>query len=131
LARALVPAAPEGRVCSPLYQEYGIPQDDAMTSETQDRALLVLHVTGRLDADGVRALADRLDAEDGAREVVLDLGAAREVDHVALAVLAHDLRQRSTPRVVLRGLCEHHIRMLRYFGLDVRAEPPPPSVLVN
>jgi hypothetical protein len=82
--------------------------------------VLVLHVAGTLGAMGVRALQQRLDAENGAQTVVVDLGTARKLHHVALAILAHDLQRRVRPRVVLRGLEEHHVRLLRCFGLDLR-----------
>ena len=62
-----------------------------------------------------------LRASPGAR-VIIDLTRVRDVESLGLARLAQELaRVRGSPNVVLRGMCEHHVRMLRYFGVDAGA----------
>ncbi len=91
--------------------------------------VVVLHVKGTLDAAGAVALQHRFDAEDGTHVVVADLGEVSQVQPVGLLLLAHDLRRRVRPRIQLRGLREHHVRMLHCFGLHVRtAREPPPAL---
>lgn len=53
--------------------------------------------------------------------VVLDFTRVREFYDFGVAVLAYGLAQRSEslPRIVLRGLRTHQLRMFRYFGVDV------------
>lgn len=78
---------------------------------------VVLRIEGVVDPDRVGALRARVDElRDLATSVVIDLSEARGVHHLALAMLADDVAKRRAPAVVLRGLCEHHLRMLRYFG---------------
>lgn len=84
---------------------------------------IFLRISGRLDAAAAHALDARLDQIDRRSLVVVDLGAVHDVDHVALAILASDLARRQQPHVALRGLCEHHVRMLRYFGFEIGAAP--------
>jgi hypothetical protein len=89
-----------------------------------EQIVLVLRVGGNVDPESVAALRARIDAlETLPGSVVIDLCDARHVEHLALAMLAEDATHRRAPRVVLRGLCEHHLRMLRYFGHALPAEP--------
>jgi hypothetical protein len=88
--------------------------------------VLVLHARGRLDIAAVRALQQRLDAENGLQTVVLDLEGTHGAGLLSLAVLARDPRRRVRPPVVVRGLSEHHLRLLRHLGFDAgEAEPRP------
>jgi anti-anti-sigma regulatory factor len=85
-------------------------------------------ITIRLDGvfDGASAweLRHTLDAvRQGAQNVVLDFSRVREFYDFGVAVLAHGLAQRGeSPRVALKGLRQHQLRMFRYFGVD--AERP-------
>lgn len=51
--------------------------------------------------------------------VVVDFTKVREFYDFGVAVLAHGLAQRrEEPKVSLRGLRSHQLRMFRYFGID-------------
>jgi anti-anti-sigma regulatory factor len=89
----------------------------------EEKVVLVLRVGGNVDPESVAGLRARIDALEGPGSVVIDLCDARHVEHLALAMLAEDATRRRAPRVVLRGLCEHHLRMLRYFGHALPSEP--------
>jgi STAS domain len=52
--------------------------------------------------------------------VVLDFSHAREVSDLALGVLATTVAASPHPRIVLRGLTQHHERMLHYLGIHAR-----------
>jgi len=89
-----------------------------------DQGTIVMRIRGTVDPETVRALRARIAALQGPPgRVVIDLGDARDVEHLALAMLADDASQRRGPKIVLRGLCEHHLRMLRYFGHPLPVEP--------
>jgi hypothetical protein len=91
-----------------------------------DSTSVVLRVEGVVDPDRVGSLRERVDELRGVTAcVVIDLSEARGVHHLALAMLADDVAKRRAPAIVLRGLCEHHLRMLRYFGKgELVSEPP-------
>jgi anti-anti-sigma regulatory factor len=72
------------------------------------------------DAHALVAAAERLDR--GAA-VVVDLGAATDVQDHELAILAHGLA-RCGVRAELRGVSRHHARVLRYLGLDAALGVP-------
>jgi anti-anti-sigma regulatory factor len=95
-----------------------------MMAQAQDATeeVVVVQFEGRLDAiAAARVRPYLLRASPGAR-VILDLTRVRDVEHLGLARLAQELaRVRGSPNVVLRGMCEHHLRMLRYFGVDAGA----------
>lgn len=70
--------------------------------------------------DGAAATIIRAKLIDASSDlVVLDFGRAREISDSALAVLAGTLVALERPRVILRGLGQHHERMLRYLHIDV------------
>jgi anti-anti-sigma regulatory factor len=77
----------------------------------------VIRLEGVLDgivARRVEAMLTR--AKPGAR-LDLDLTQVREFHDFGIAVLGHALTH--TPaQVTLRGLRQHHIRVLRYFGIE-------------
>lgn len=90
----------------------------------EEQVVLVLRVGGTVDPESVAGLRARIDALEALPgRVVIDLCDARHVEHLALAMLAEDATRRRAPRVILRGLCEHHLRMLRYFGHALPEEP--------
>lgn len=85
-------------------------------------------LTIRLDGvfDGARAwdLRRRLEAlpETPETRVVVDFSKVREFYDFGVAILAHGLSERHhlLPRVILRGLRTHQLRLLRYFGVEER-----------
>ncbi len=101
-----------------------------MTTTSRPKSGAV-HATGEVRTivvegvfDGARAaeLAHTLEAMLGGSDpVVLDFTKVREFYDFGVAVLAHDLALRRTerePKVSLKGLRTHQLRMFRYFGID-------------
>lgn len=52
-------------------------------------------------------------------ELVLDFSRVRDVEYIALVTVVLAIARRRGRRVALRGLCEQHVRLLRYLGIDV------------
>ena len=76
----------------------------------------ILSFTGRVDEAALREVHALLHGPGPSSSVVLDFSRAREIGcNVAtlIAEIAH-----ASPRVVLRGLCEHQVRILKYCGLE-------------
>jgi hypothetical protein len=53
--------------------------------------------------------------------IVLDFTRARDVDWHALATLTRTLAGQPAGRVEVRGLCDHHLRLLRYLEAGPQA----------
>jgi anti-anti-sigma regulatory factor len=68
-------------------------------------------------------LRKTLETAPRAQTVVLDFSRVREFYDFGVGVLAHWLAQRANtfPRVLLRGLRTHQLRMFRYFGVDTES----------
>ncbi len=80
----------------------------------------VIRLEGVLDGLAARRLEGLLvDADAGAR-LHVDLTQVREFHDFGIAVLAHALT-RTRAHVTVRGLRQHQVRVLRYFGVDTRA----------
>lgn len=92
---------------------------------TSPRRLSAVRVAAgsRLDVGEARRMLGLVrGAQDGA-PVEIDISGARDVEPTGLATLAAGLAE-SGRRAFFRGLCERHVRILRYFGLDPTAPPP-------
>ncbi len=76
----------------------------------------LLRIEGHVDASSAQEVKAFLQGTRRAT-TILDFTHAREVDYYALAAVAAVLIQ-TDKRVAMRGLCDHHVRMLGYFGLD-------------
>ena len=50
---------------------------------------------------------------------IIDLGQVHEFHDYSIAVLARVLAGSCKARIAVRGLRRHHVRLLRYFGIDV------------
>ena len=81
-----------------------------------ERERTVIRLDGIFDVPAARELADRLDAE-GYSDVRIDLTRVREFHDFGVALLAQAIATRRAPTSVL-GLHEHHLRLLRYLGID-------------
>lgn len=82
---------------------------------------LTIRVEGIFDGASALDLRNRLEARRSETErIVLDFTTVREFYDFGVGVLAYSLAQRSTrlPRVSLRGLRTHQLRMFRYFGVE-------------
>ena len=82
---------------------------------------VTLRLEGTLDGRTAREVHASLDACRGCPEVVLDFSHLREFRDAAVPELTPDL---CALRVRLRGLGEHHTRVLRCFGVVVAREAP-------
>lgn len=91
-----------------------------------DHDLPIHRATGVFDEAAARALVAAVARGDRAVAAVVDLSAATDVQDHELAILGEGLAGCGRP-VVLRGLSLHHLRVLRYLGLDgaLGATPPP------
>jgi anti-anti-sigma regulatory factor len=83
---------------------------------TVERERTVIRLEGVFDAAAARQLATRLD-ESGFADVRIDMTRVREFHDFGVALLAQSLAGRRAPTAVL-GLHEHHLRLLRYLGID-------------
>lgn len=75
----------------------------------------VIRVDGVFDVPAAQQLARELaDAGDG--EIRIDLTRVREFHDLGVALLARELAHRERTQVA--GLRHHHVRLLRYLGVD-------------
>jgi anti-anti-sigma regulatory factor len=86
-----------------------------MPGTLQERPAHLIDVVGSLDLPAAVRLRDTLLSLDDREPVVLDFREVRELQDSALAFLASAINSRDR-RVELRGLGEHHFRLLRYLG---------------
>lgn len=91
-------------------------EEEAMPLGIVKTAAHVVEVEGALDVAAAARIRDAVLELDPGDPAVVDLHAVRELDDAALAFLAWSLSSRSG--VELRGLGEHHRRLLRYLGVD-------------
>ena len=89
-------------------------------------AELTFHVEGVLNGVTATELRNKVEAEacdpgsGQAPHIVIDFSRVRESYDFGISVLAHWLGQRGNarPKVHLRGLRTHQMRMFHYFGID-------------
>jgi hypothetical protein len=79
----------------------------------------VIRMDGVFDAPAARRLASSLEDMRFA-DVRIDLTGVREFHDFGVALLAQSLSGRRAPTAVI-GLQEHHLRLLRYLGIDCGA----------
>lgn len=75
----------------------------------------IIRVDGVFDVPAAQRLAREL-AEAGDGEVRIDLTRVREFHDFGIALLARELSGRV--RTSVSGLRQHHIRLLRYLGIE-------------
>ena len=83
-------------------------------NEERERTLIMLE--GVFDVPAARRLAEELD-EARYGEVRIDMTRVREFHDFGVALLAQTIAGRRSPTAVL-GLHDHHLRLLRYLGID-------------
>jgi hypothetical protein len=87
-----------------------------MRSQTAGEAL-VIRMDGVFDVPAANRLARAL-ADTGVQDDVrIDLTQVREFHDFGVTVLAEVLAARGK-RVAVRGLRQHHVRLLRYLGIE-------------
>ena len=82
----------------------------------QERERTVIQLEGVFDVPAARRLAEQLE-EAGFGEVRVDLTRIREFHDFGVALLAQTIAGRRSPTDVI-GLHDHHLRLLRYLGID-------------
>jgi len=88
---------------------------------------ITIRVDGIFDGATAWELRNMLDKHlAGSSTIVLDFSKVREFYDFGVSVLAYWLAQRPNvlPRVLLRGLRTHQLRMFRYFGVDADGRDP-------
>jgi hypothetical protein len=86
-----------------------------MTVEAE-RGRTVIRLEGVFDVPAAQRLAATLD-DAGYAEVRIDMTRVREFHDFGVALLAKSIALRRAPTAVL-GLHEHHLRLLRYLGIE-------------
>jgi anti-anti-sigma regulatory factor len=79
----------------------------------------VIRMDGVFDGPAAERLASELAASRDA-EVAIDLTHVREFHDFGVTVLAGALR--GARRVSVRGLRQHHVRLLRYLGVETAVD---------
>ena len=88
-----------------------------MPGAEPDRPARVFEPEGVLDVLAAVKLRDAIVELGPDDQVIVDLHEVRDLDDSALAFLVRSLSARGRP-IVLRGIGEHHVRLLRYLGLE-------------
>jgi hypothetical protein len=86
-----------------------------MTVEAE-RGRTVIRLEGVFDVSAARRLAAAL-MDAGYADVRIDMTRVREFHDFGVALLAKTISTRRAPTAVL-GLHEHHLRLLRYLGIE-------------
>ena len=79
---------------------------------------VLLELEETLDQRAADELMEHLERAPPADGLILDFSGVRSVDYAALARLVSALLDEGLERIMLRGLCAQHWRVLRYLGLD-------------
>jgi hypothetical protein len=89
-----------------------------MTEELrQPEGEILIRLDGIFDAVAAWDVRGRLGHVAPDETVVLDFSQVKDCRDLGLAVIAQDLVPGEGPHVVLRGLCQHQHRLLKYFGV--------------
>jgi hypothetical protein len=88
-----------------------------MPGVLEDRPGHVVRLEGVLDVPAAANVRDAVLQFDAGDRVVIECHHVRELQDSALASLAWSLVSRGR-RVEFRGLSEHHVRVLRYLGVN-------------
>ena len=79
---------------------------------------ILLRLDGTFDAAESWRLHETLSKIEPGTQVTLDFSQVQHFHDFAIALLAQDISSLEG-RVAARGLCQHQLRILRYFGVDV------------
>jgi hypothetical protein len=78
---------------------------------------MVIRMDGVFDVPAAQRLARTLAQTDTNEQVRIDLTQVREFHDYGVTVLAQALSARGT-RIAVRGLRQHHLRLLKYLGIE-------------
>jgi hypothetical protein len=81
-----------------------------------ERGRTVIRLEGTFDVPAAQRLAATL-MDAGHADVRIDMTRVREFHDLSVALLARAIATRRAPTAVL-GLQEHHLRLLRYLGIE-------------
>jgi anti-anti-sigma regulatory factor len=87
----------------------------------------VIRLEGVFDIPAARLVEYSLKRMSAGDRVRIDFSGVRELRDYGIAVLAQALSKGSGIDVKLEGLRTHHVRLLRYFGVDADAFRPEPA----
>jgi len=79
---------------------------------------VLLELEETLDQRAADQVMEDLEEAPPAERLILDFSGVRSVDYAALSHLVSALLDEGVERILLRGLCEQHWRVLHYLGLD-------------
>jgi len=82
----------------------------------------VIRVDGTFDRLAAARLASRLDELPAAAPLVIDFSRVESFHDVGVAAVAKEMADHH--RLVVRGLARHHLRLLRYCGVEIGAARP-------
>lgn len=88
--------------------------------ETQPRTKVIV-IEGPFDDAATQRLARALAQVDANARVVIDLTHVTEFPDYSVMAIAQALAARG-PRMAVRGLRQHHLRLLRYLGVHAAEE---------
>lgn len=90
--------------------------------QTDTPEAVTFQINGTFDGASAWELRNALDevSQVPAQQLVLDFSRVRDFYDFGVAVLAHGLVERGAarPKVALKGLRTHQMRLFRYFGVD-------------
>ncbi|MFO0584923.1 MAG: STAS domain-containing protein [Anaeromyxobacter sp.] len=92
--------------------------------DDQGKTSRVIRLDGTFDLPAARRVADAVIAARPEEQLEVDLTGVREFHDFGVAVLAQALAK-GRGKVAVRGLRRHHVRLLRYLGIDSRADLGP------
>jgi anti-anti-sigma regulatory factor len=84
---------------------------------TDGGGAMVIRMDGVFDVPAAQRLAQTLAQTDVREQVRIDLTQVREFHDYGVTVLAQALAARGS-RIAVRGLRQHHVRLLRYLGIE-------------
>lgn len=84
---------------------------------TDGAGAMVIQMDGVFDVPAAQRLAQTLAQTGLAEQVRIDLTHVREFHDYGVTVLAQALAARGT-HIAVRGLRQHHLRLLRYLGIE-------------
>jgi anti-anti-sigma regulatory factor len=92
----------------------------AHMSVREESSPRLIQIEGTFDLAAARRVAEAVVAARPGERLEVDLTGVREFHDFGVAVLAQALAS-GRAHTSVRGLRQHHVRLLRYFGIDARA----------
>jgi anti-anti-sigma regulatory factor len=89
-----------------------------MTRPGARRGELLIEMDGRFDVPAAKQVGSLLERARPGDSIRIDVARVSHFQDFGLALLAQALGETRAARVALRGLRDHQLRILRYFGVD-------------